>query len=122
MRRRIAVALVALIGVASCTGAGVGDDFDLIEFAIVGPEQVSQQAETKVTNSGIFPHTLVVTNSAGEAVAATPLLQPGESVHFTLDLDPGVYAITCRIVAETPDGVLVDHYEEGMAATVEITG
>lgn len=125
---RIRVVTVALTvalaaGIVACSSATTAEHFDLVEFAIAGPTQLDRDTETiPVANSGVFAHTLVITNPAGSVVAATKLLQPGESVDLEVALDPGAYSFTCRIVVETPDGTLVDHFEEGMAFTVEVTG
>lgn len=123
MRVKLVVAIALVAGIASCSSTTTADRFDLVEFAIAGPTQLDRATETvPVANSGVFPHTLVVTDPAGGVITATPLLQPGESVDLDLALDPGTYSFTCRIVVETPDGELVDHFEEGMAITVEVTG
>lgn len=121
---RIRVVIIALLaGIVACSSATTAEHFDLVEFAITGPTQLDRDTGTiPVSNSGAFAHTLVVTDPAGSVVAATTLLQPGESVDLDVALDPGTYAFTCRIVVETPDGALVDHFEEGMALTVEVTG
>lgn len=119
---RLRVVIIALLaGIVSCSSASTTEHFDLVEFAITGPTQLDPDTATiPVSNSGAFAHTLVVTDAAGGVVAATTLLQPGESADLDVALDPGTYAFTCRIVVETPDGALVDHFEEGMALTVEV--
>jgi small subunit ribosomal protein S19 len=63
-----------------------------------------------------------VTDSSGGVVAATPLVQPGETAALEVDLAPGRYSFTCRIVAEDPDGNIVDHYEAGMNTLVDVGG
>jgi uncharacterized cupredoxin-like copper-binding protein len=124
MRLRLVTALaLAVAGATACTAATTEGTFDLVEFAVNGPAELSTGSQSvTVTNSGEFGHTLVVTDAEGTAVAATPLIQPGESAEMQLDLDSGRYSFTCRIVAQTSDGDLVDHYEEGMAATVTVPG
>lgn len=124
MRRRRAAALaLAVIVATACTATATEGTFDLVEFAVNGPAELSAETlSVNVTNSGEFPHTLVVTDEEGTAVAATALIQPGESAELPIDLDSGRYSFTCRIVAQTTDGDLVDHYEEGMSATVTVRG
>lgn len=120
--RRVVVA-VACIALAACTQAASGGAFDLSEFTITGPDQLaSGDNSLTVANSGEFAHTLVVTDSLGEVVAATSLVQPGESVELDVDLAPDLYSFTCRIVAEDGEGNLVDHFEAGMVAAVEVSG
>ena len=124
MRRQLATVLALVVAIATaCSSTTTESTFDLAEFSVNGPAELS--AETRsvtVANSGEFPHTLVVTDEEGSAVAATALIQPGESAELPIDLDSGRYSFTCRIVAQTTDGDLVDHYEEGMSATVTVRG
>lgn len=124
MRRQLVAALALTVaGATACSATTIEGTFDLVEFAVNGPAELSAESQSvTVTNSGEFPHTLVVTDEEGAAVAATPLIQPGESAEMPLDLDSGLYSFTCRIVAQTSDGDLVDHYEEGMSATVTVRG
>jgi len=65
---------------------------------------------------------MVVTDETGSVVATTSLIPPGESTSLPLDLDPGLYSVTCRIVAQTPDGDIVDHFESGMHTTLRVEG
>lgn len=121
MRRSLAV-VVACLTLAACGPVAGGNAYDLVEFAIAGPGQLdSGSSSLSVSNSGEFPHTLVVTDSAGEVVAATSLVQPGETVELAVDLTSGLYSFTCRIVAQDGEGNLIDHFEAGMAATVEVS-
>lgn len=123
MRARIVIAIGIVAGLVSCSGNAVTDHFELVEFAIHGPNQLDMgNGSVVVANSGAFAHTLVVTDSESRVVTATSLLQPGESVDLDLDLEPGKYSFTCRIVVQTPDGDLVDHFERGMATSVEVMG
>lgn len=124
MRRHRLLAIVAVIALAGCSAATQGEGYDLVEFAIEGPSELDAGArDLTVTNSGQFAHTLVVSDSDGAVVGTTPLIDPGEAVEIALDLEPGrEYSFTCRIVVQTPDGELVDHYEEGMATSVRVRG
>lgn len=121
--RSFIVALVALIALTACTRAAAEGAFDLTEFSISGPNRLDSGPNSlTVSNSGEFSHTLVVTDSTGQVLAATPLVGPGESVELAVDLAPDRYSFTCRIVAEDGDGNLIDHFESGMAASVEVSG
>jgi hypothetical protein len=117
----VAAALV-VAALAGCTSqGGEPTSFHLMEFAIDGPDRLGVGAETvMVDNGGEFPHTLVITDETGTVVAATSLIPAGESTNLALDLDPGTYSVTCRIVAQTPDGDIVDHFEAGMHTTLHI--
>ena len=122
MRRTIA-SVVACLALAGCAQEAGDRGYDLVEFAVNGPDRLDTGSSSlSVSNSGEFPHTLVVTDSAGEVVAATSLVQPGETVELPVDLAPGRYSFTCRIVAQDGEGNLIDHFEAGMAATVEVSG
>ena len=120
--RRTAISIAALFAIGACVNAApVGDAaYELKEFSIVGQEMLqSGTGAVQATNTGDYAHTLVVTTEMGEVIAATDLVQPGETVSLDLELEPGTYRFTCRIVAEA-DGVLVDHYEAGMNRVIEV--
>lgn len=74
-----------------------------------------------IANVGQFPHTLVVTDTAGAVLAATGLIAPGESATLVVDLVPGDYQFSCRIVSSA-GGEVFDHYQMGMVARVEASG
>ena len=123
MKAKIVLAIGIAVALVSCTGNAASETFELVEFAVNGPAHLDSNIDSVlVTNSGAFPHTLVITDSNGGAVTATPLLHPGESVVLNLDLEPGSYSFTCRIVFQTDDGQLIDHFERGMASTIEVRG
>jgi hypothetical protein len=115
------LALVASI--TSCVGGPTtaSATFDLVEYDVVGPSRLHPATKAiDVTNSGEYPHTLVVTDASGEVVAASSLISPGESAELAIDLEPGRYSFTCRIVVESPEGELIDHFEKGMTTTVSV--
>jgi len=120
---RVFAGLVVVAAITSCVGPTTGPgSFDLVEYEIVGPSQLETATNTiEITNSGEYPHTLVITDVSGEVVAASSLLSAGESAELTLDLEPGRYSFTCRIVAQSPEGELIDHFEQGMSTTVSVT-
>lgn len=125
MRPLTRFSLVAglLVALAACSGsAATGSGFDLAEWRVAGPGEMSADTNSvEVSNSGSLPHTLVVTDSSGHVMAATDLIGPGDSTELALDLDPGTYSFTCRIVAQDSEGEIVDHFEAGMNATVSVT-
>lgn len=119
-RRLLAVVLLAL---CACAGSTASDSFELSEFSVLGPDHLDAgENAIAVTNNGLYTHTLVVTDSSGKVVGATSLVQPGETASLDVELAPGQYSFTCRIVAENSDGNLVDHYEAGMNALVQVGG
>jgi uncharacterized cupredoxin-like copper-binding protein len=61
----------------------------------------------------------VVTDDDGVVLAATGLIGPGQGVTLTLDLVPGAYQFSCRLVASR-DGQVFDHYQMGMVADVVV--
>lgn len=122
MRQALA-GLAACLALAGCAGVAENGPYELVEFSITGPDQLGPGSTSlTVSNVGEFPHTMVVTDSSGEVVAATSLVQPDQSVELAVDLRPGRYSFTCRIVAQDSEGQLIDHFESGMAATVEVSG
>lgn len=82
----------------------------------------SGQSNLTVSNSGEFAHTLVIADRTGTVLAATGLIQPGETTELDVDLSNGQFQFTCRIVAQKPDGELVDHFEAGMSTIVRVEG
>lgn len=127
MRRTARLVLAGFVLVVTVGGCSppttTADSFDLAEWDVEGPDRLGTDTDlVEVTNSGSLPHTLVVTDSDGEVVAATDLIQPGESTELSLDLEPGRYSFTCRIVGQSPEGEIVDHFEAGMNQTVSVPG
>lgn len=121
MRKLLAITAV-VIAACSATASGA-DHYQLGEFFITGPTTLGHSTgAVSIENSGEFPHTLVVSTPDGAVVTATDLVMPGETATLNLDLDPGVYQFTCRIVGQDADGGLIDHYERGMHTTVSVEG
>lgn len=120
--RRLALAFVALVLMASCAGetASSAIDLDLYEFGITPSSTVFETGtvDLRATNSGRFAHTIVITDPSGSVVAASDLIPPGETITMTIDLAEGGYEISCRIVSTSPDDELFDHYEQGMIAEI----
>lgn len=124
MRRLAGLAIaIAVLSIACSSPASQTTSYDLTEFEINGPATTPAGASSlTVSNSGEFPHTLVIADEGGTVVAATDLVQPGQTVQLDVELSEGTFQFTCRIVAQTPDGELVDHFEEGMVETVVVDG
>lgn len=122
MRRWLFSTVLALSLSACASGGTESLTFDLTEFDVNGPASLGASESTvEVTNSGDFPHTLVIAEASGKVVAATDMIQPGETVALDVDLGTGSYQFSCRIVGEKPDGTIVDHFEEGMVQTVSVS-
>ena len=113
--------LIAVLG--ACSEPGVSSsEIEVGEFWISAGDRVLRAGtiDLVVENYGEFPHTLVVSDAAGIVIAATDLIGPDAETGLTLNLQPGSYMFTCRIVKGQEDGTVVDHYQEGMAASVDV--
>lgn len=119
--------LALFVAVAACGSAALpvrSVAVDLHEFAVVPDASLLAAGEIELTmaNSGRFPHTVVVTDSAGLVIAATDVIAPGGEASLAVNLSPGDYSLTCRIVGTRDDGAVIDHYEAGMEAPIEVAG
>lgn len=116
---------LALLTISGCTVPTAGGDpeYVLSEGVIDGPSTLATSGDTTIhaVNVGEYSHTLVVTDDHGEVLAATGLVLSGTDATLEVDLAPGTYVFSCRIVAEDGDGNLVDHYEQGMHRTVTVS-
>lgn len=110
--------VLALLVIGACS-SGSGADVRLSEFAIEAGAATAGSTVV-VANDGEFAHTLLVTDADGAVVAGTEVLTPGSSTELVLDIAPGTYQFTCRIVVETGDGRIVDHFAEGMQTEVTV--
>jgi hypothetical protein len=122
--RRLATAALILTTACSTQTGSDAADYVLREGAIDGPSNLIGLSETTlhVSNTGEYSHTLIVTDEEGEVMGATGLVESGEETTLEVDLEPGTYVFSCRIVAEDDEGNLRDHYEEGMHRTVVVAG
>lgn len=122
MKHRMILAATAF-ALAACNGSGAAaGEFVLTEYEIDVPS-TSFQAGTvalPVVNAGEFGHTLVVTGEDGRAIAASGTIAAGGATELVLDLAPGTYQVSCRIVVQLPDGTIVDHYQAGMVAAFKV--
>jgi len=123
MKRRWVPALVLLM-VSGCGVTAVSEtSVALKEFSVtpVADRLKAGTVDLSVSNSGEFSHTLVVSDSAGTVVAATALIRPGDTSSLSIDLQPGAYVFTCRIVGQSDSGEIIDHYERGMVARIDVS-
>jgi len=121
MKLVLGIATIAL-ALAGCSGSATSGEFVLTEYDIAVPG-ASFEAGTvplQIVNSGEFPHTMVVTGEDGRALAATATIAAGSTAELVLDLEPGTYHVSCRIVLQLPDGTIVDHYQAGMVAGFQV--
>ena len=112
-----------LLSVGACSGPGATTSaVELGEFWVDPDVRVLQAGavEIAVENYGEFPHTLVVSDASGTVIAATDLINPEAETVLTVNMEPGVYMFTCRIVKGLDDGTVIDHYQQGMAASIEV--
>ena len=116
--------LVLLVfALSACAGPGSSTaDVELGEFWVTPDIRVLQAGavELVVENYGEFPHTLVVSDASGTVIAATDLINAEAETVLTVSLEPGMYMFTCRIVLRLDDGTVIDHYQNGMAASIEV--
>ena len=118
--KRLILAVAVLAGACGpATPVVSSSAVTLIDGSITveSPRFASGEVTLEIANSGEFAHTLVVTDDDGVVLTATGLIDPGEHVTLTLDLVPGAYQFSCRLVASS-DGQVFDHYQMGMVADV----
>ena len=124
-RSRLQQAALALLVLAfgACAGQGSSrGEVELAEFYVTSEHDTLKAGTVELTveNYGEFTHTLVVSDATGAVIAATDLIEPDAETVLTIDVEPGAYTFTCRIVKGLDDGTVVDHYERGMVSTVEV--
>jgi hypothetical protein len=122
--QRVLLVLLVL-ALSACAGPGSSTAaVELGEFWVTPDIRVLKAGaiELVVENYGEFPHTLVVSDASGTVIAATDLINPEAETVLTVSLEPGVYMFTCRIVKGLEDGTVIDHYQQGMAASIEVVG
>lgn len=114
--------LLSLLG--GCSSQGVSNtEVEIGEFWIRPGDRVLRAGavDLAVENYGEFPHTLVVSDASGTVIGATDLITSEATTVLTVDLLPGSYTLTCRIVKGLDDGTFVDHFQEGMTASVNVS-
>ena len=100
------LAIVLLVLVAGCaTAPSSGSSFVLDDGSIVAPATISNGTTTlEISNVGEFNHTLVVTDSDGNVLAATDVIAPGTDANLSVDLQPGAYRSVVGWSARTETG------------------
>ncbi|MGH8959101.1 MAG: cupredoxin domain-containing protein [Acidimicrobiia bacterium] len=123
--RRVWLLVVSILLLA-CAGAPAAQrgemEVELNEFYITPASSLVKAGavDLKLENDGEIPHTLVVATNDGTVLAASEAVQPEARQTLTVRLQPGTYQLTCRIVFRGDDGVLVDHYQEGMGTVLTV--
>ena len=125
MRRMALLAVVSHMILACGTSTGaLGGDLEVVlsEFYIEPESQVVKAGtiDLRLSNDGQIPHTLVVASHDGTVLAASNAVQPAGRETLNIRLEPGTYQLTCRIVFRGDDGLLVDHYQEGMGTVLTV--
>ena len=124
--RRMALLAAASFLVIACgaTPGPQGGDLEVVlgEFYIEPASQLvtAGTIDLGLLNNGLIPHTLVVASNDGTVLAASEAVQPEAQGTLTVRLEPGSYQLTCRIVFRGDDGLLVDHYQEGMGTVLTV--
>ena len=118
--------IVAFLGLSGC-GPSVGTGLyqvSMSEFDINTSNEavLAGTVDIAVSNDGSMPHTLVIADESGRVRAATDPIEAGNELLVTVDLPPGRYQLTCRIVFRGEDGILVDHFQQGMVASLDLIG
>lgn len=121
--RRLLLTVAGLLVVTACssTDAAANIELELNEFAIE-PSSTAYRpgtVELTATNTGEFPHTIVVEDSSGAVLTASDVIAPGATVALDVDLAGGAFQITCRIVTQDDSGTIYDHFEQGMYVTID---
>ena len=122
MRRALAAAVVLLLTACATPEATDATSVELYDGSIDASSTrlTAGDVSIGIENEGEFTHTLVITTADGTVVTATDLVSPGEETELHVELAPGEYQFTCRLVTQTPDGQIIDHYQLGMVRTVTV--
>lgn len=145
--RKLAVGMgVALMGmlVASCAGGGGEIEVSLYEWAVEpAPTSVATgEVNFVASNDGGEVHELVIVKDMAPAdlpkdetgkvledelpegafIGEIEEFEAGTTESATFDLPAGTYTLFCNIVEQEADGSYESHFEEGMVATIEVTG
>jgi uncharacterized cupredoxin-like copper-binding protein len=57
---------------------------------------------------------------ASATIGETGDIKPGKTVVKSFTLTPGTYVMFCNIDNQNPDGTVVNHFHEGMSATITV--
>ena len=125
MRRLSVLGVLAFALLSGCSGAASGSRAVLLGdgyIRVPAAPYTAGLATIEIENVGELDHTLVVTKADGSPIAATGSVPAGEFATLTVDLAPGTYTFSCRIVVQLPDGTVMDHYQLGMVSTITVEG
>ena len=114
-----------MFALGACTSQGFSEtEVEVAEFWVTPEHDVLQAGtvELVVENYGEFSHTLVVSDASGAVIAATDLISPDTETILRIDVKPGTYSFSCRIVMGLEDGTVADHYQLGMVAHLKVVG
>jgi hypothetical protein len=121
----MAILLLVLLGVVACASASPHEgavEVELDDFYIEPASSLVKAGtiDLQLWDEGAYPHTLVVATETGTVLAASDVLAPEGRQTLTVRLEPGTYQLTCRIVFRGEDGLLIDHYQEGMGTEIDV--
>lgn len=114
---------LAVLILSACSVTAEETTYELSEGSISGPSTFVGDVDTsiQVVNNGEFGHTFVVTDSGGRVVSATDVLAPGTSIEIVLNLPRGQYLVSCRLITQSRDGSINDHFQLGMYKSIEVS-
>lgn len=113
---------VAAAAIALAAGPTLADEAQTVKVNLrewdLGFNEVTVEGEAatfEVTNDGTTRHAFELEGEIGgeEFEVVTPLLDPGESTAFTVELPAGTYEVYCPVPG---------HEDKGMAGTVTFKG
>lgn len=116
------IGMIAAAGIALAAGPAAADEAQTVKVSLtewsLGFEEITVEGEAatfEVTNDGTTPHAFELEGEIGgeEFEVVTPLLAPGESTAFTVELPAGSYEVYCPVAG---------HDERGMKGKVTFAG
>ena len=100
------IGLIAVAAMAFAAGPAPADEAQTVKVSLtewsLGFEEVTVEGEAatfEVTNDGTAPHGFELEGEIGgeEFEVVTPILAPGESTAFTVELPAGTYEVYCPV-------------------------
>ena len=117
-----AISLIAVAAAAFAGAPALADEAKTVKVSLtewsLGFEEVTVEGEAatfEISNDGTAPHGFELEGEIGgeEFEVAVPLLKPGESTAFTVELPAGTYEVYCPVSG---------HDERGMEGKVTFAG
>lgn len=124
MKALTLVTIAAALMLAACGAETVSSiEIALSEFEIntSSDHLAAGPVDLSITNDGEETHVLVIEGADGRIVGGHGPVASGETVELQVELSPGHYLLTCRIV-EIEDGEMEDHAEIGMSKDLNVSG